>query len=126
QYHEPAPADKAASRTGVRDGSAATIQEGRGPWRWRMLPQPPVARRPKRPLMSCISSQLSSSIKLVSLDDFRHRERPDLDMTQCNGGFPGGEAPRLLPAGLDAGRRGEKVASCKPHGFIAELIIRRP
>ena len=54
--------------------------------------------------MSCISSQLSSFIKLVSLDDFRRRERPDLDMTQCNGGFPGGEAPRLLPAGLDAGR----------------------
>jgi hypothetical protein len=43
-------------------------------------------------------------LKLVSLDDFHHRERPDLDLTQCAGGFPGGEAQRLVPAGLDAGR----------------------
>ena len=54
--------------------------------------------------MSCISSQPSSFIKLVSLGDFRRSERPDLDMAQCAGGFPGGEAQRLVPAGLDAGR----------------------
>ena len=71
----------------------------------------PATRRQttKAPLMSCISSQLSSFIKLVSLGDLRRRERPDLDMTQCDGGFPGGEAQRLVPAGLDP-RRDPPVA----------------
>src|SRR5271166_3860706 len=49
-----------------------------------------------------MSSRIISFVKFVGLGDFCRRERPHLNMTQSATAFPGGEAQRLVPAGLNA------------------------